>query len=126
GRARRQRPVLQRRRVTRLATARAFDHRRLRQSPRHCSARMDAVGVVMNEARSGNRDRDSSPSGWLVGAIFLALACLLFYPLHVPYQTPDQDHALVWATSDLARGTWTTEYLPYTNAFPNFLPRGVR
>ena len=38
------------------------------------NARMDTVGVVMDESRSGNRDRDSAPPGWLVGAIFLALS----------------------------------------------------
>ncbi len=54
---------------------------------------------------------------------FAALAGLLYYPIHVPYQNPDQDH-LALALLELVRGGWEPWNIHYPSLLNNVLRAG--
>jgi hypothetical protein len=64
-----------------------------------------------------------SPPRWLSRAIFVGLAALLFFPLHVPYQNPDQDYPGL-ALFELVRGGWRPWSIYYPSALTNLLRVG--
>ena len=67
--------------------------------------------------------RDGSPPRWLERATFVALAALLYFPLHVRYQNPDQDYPAL-ALFELVRGGWAPWSLHYPSALNNLLRAG--
>ena len=67
--------------------------------------------------------RDGSPPRWLERATFVALAALLYFPLHVRYQNPDQDYPAL-ALYELVRGGWAPWSLHYPSALNNLLRAG--
>jgi Dolichyl-phosphate-mannose-protein mannosyltransferase len=64
-----------------------------------------------------------SPPRWLSRAIFVGLAALLYFPLHVPYQNPDQDYPGL-ALFELVRGGWRPWTIYYPSALTNLLRFG--
>src|SRR2546428_1826644 len=64
--------------------------------------------------------RDGSPPRWLERATFVALAALLYFPLHVRYQNPDQDYPAL-ALIEFVRGGWEPSTLQYPSALTNLL-----
>lgn len=64
------------------------------------------------------------PPRWLEPAIFAALAALLYYPIHVPYQNPDQDYPAGIAMFELVRGGWEPWNLMYPSALTNLMHAG--
>jgi hypothetical protein len=65
-----------------------------------------------------------SPPRWLELVIFGALAGLLYYPIHVPYQNPDQDYPAGIAMLELLRGGWEAWSLMYPPALTNLMHAG--
>ena len=64
-----------------------------------------------------------TPPRWLVGATFVGLAALLYYPIHVPYQNPDQDYPGI-ALLEMVRGGWEPWTIYYPSALTNLLRAG--
>ena len=62
----------------------------------------------------------TAPPRWLVLATFSALAALLYFPLHVRYQNPDQDYPAL-ALIEFVRGGWEPSTLQYPSALTNLL-----
>jgi hypothetical protein len=56
--------------------------------------------------------------------VLLGLSGLLFFPIHVAYQNPDQDVAAVLPLLELARGGWSPLTLHYPPALTNLLHAG--
>jgi len=66
--------------------------------------------------------RDASgPPRWLALLTWAALAALLYYPVHFPYQHPDQDHPAL-TLLELVRGGWE----PWTIHYPALLNNVLR
>lgn len=61
------------------------------------------------------------PPRWLAAAVWLALGTLLVYPVHVPYQNPDQDRPVQHALLELVRGGLRPWDFQYTSALTNLL-----
>jgi len=64
--------------------------------------------------------RDLAPPRWLVLITFSALSALLYFPLHVRYQNPDQDYPAL-ALMEFVRGGWEPSSLQYPSALTNLL-----
>jgi zinc D-Ala-D-Ala dipeptidase len=61
------------------------------------------------------------PPRWLTAAAFAAAALLLFFPLHVPYQNPDQDLPVSLSLIDFVRGGWSPISLHFPSALTNVM-----
>ena len=68
---------------------------------------------------------DAGPPAWMTAAVLAGLALLLLYPLHVPYQNPDQDLPLLAAFIELLTGGWRPWTMHYPSAFTNLLRAGA-
>jgi hypothetical protein len=64
---------------------------------------------------------DGGPPRRLVGTVFALLTALLVFPIHVPYQNPDQDLPIVLSLLELVRGGWEPSWLPYPSGLTNLL-----
>jgi hypothetical protein len=64
------------------------------------------------------------PPRWLRAALVAALAVLLFYPVHVPYQVSDQDWVPSYSLFELVRGGWAPWNFHYTSALTNLVRLG--
>src|SRR5581483_8435543 len=47
------------------------------------------------------------PPRWVAAAVIAGAVLLLFYPLHLPYQNPDQDFPVALSLYDFVRGGWS-------------------
>jgi len=65
-----------------------------------------------------------SPPWWLELVTFGALGALLYYPIHLPYQNPDQDYPAGIALLELVRGGWEPWSLMYPSALTNLMHAG--
>src|SRR5262249_32117492 len=73
----------------------------------------------------GGGDRaGSGPPRWLVVLVLAGLGALLFYPIHVPYQNPDEDVPPFMALVELVRGGWRPINFIYPPALTNLLHLG--
>ena len=66
-------------------------------------------------------EHSSGPPRWVGVGVFAALAALLYYPIQVPYQNPDQDYPGL-ALLELVRGGWE----PWTIYYPSALTTLLR
>jgi hypothetical protein len=70
----------------------------------------------------GTTPRDAAgPPRWLAALTWAALVALLYYPVHRPYQNPDQDHPAL-TLLELVRGGWE----PWTIHYPALLNNVLR
>lgn len=61
------------------------------------------------------------PSRALVVIVLGVLAAFLVWPVHVPYQAPDQDWPPLWALLEMVRGGWAPWNFQYPAALTNLL-----
>src|SRR5581483_2029246 len=61
------------------------------------------------------------PPRWVAAAVIAGAVLLLFYPLHLPYQNPDQDFPVALSLYDFVRGGWSPLSLQYPSGLTNAL-----
>src|SRR5262249_51228681 len=86
-----------------------------------------ARGDVRAPEATSDRERPvraPGPPRWPYLATFAGLAALLFYPVHVPYQNPDQDMPVYQSIVEFVRGGWSPLWLNYPSALTNILRTG--